>query len=148
MKIEEKDVKSKLDNGWLKAWVMIEALAVKEDISKQSLEELAKIIDREQELGIVKKEFKESTKVEKPLPDIPEAYSTVLEMEILAKSYGSLVRFVMNYGPSAIEILEPKNIKLEVGEAQNVLAEISSMIHRFAQAGLGGIVLSKGGNQG
>ncbi|MFH0890074.1 MAG: hypothetical protein V1836_02945 [Candidatus Aenigmatarchaeota archaeon] len=148
MKIEEKDVKPKLSNGWLKAWVMIESLAVKQEISKQSLEELSKIIDKEQELGIIKKEFKESTKVENPLPNIPEAYSTILELEILAKNYGSLVRFVMNYGPSAIEILEPKSIDIELGEAQNVLSEIANMIHRFAQAGVGGIILSKGGNQG
>ena len=52
----------------------------------------------------------------------------------------------MNYGPSAIEILEPKNIKLELGEAQNVLAEIANLVHRFAQAGIGGVVISKGGN--
>ena len=146
MKIEEKDVKEKLNDGWLRAWVMVESLAVREDISRQSLEELANLVDKEQDIGVTKRELKESHKVEKPLPNIDEAYSTVLEMEILAKNYKTLVGFVMNYGPSAIEILEPKNIKLELGEAQNVLAEIANLVHRFAQAGIGGVVISKGGN--
>ena len=143
MKIEECDVKQRMNDGWLKAWVMVESLATKEDISRQSLVELAKLIEKEQEIGVVKKELKESHKVDNPLPNIAEAYSTVLEMEVLAKNYGSLARFVINYGPSAVEILEPKKIAIELGEAQNVLNEIANLVHRFAQAGIGGVVLSR-----
>ncbi|MBI3412935.1 MAG: hypothetical protein HY051_02530 [Candidatus Aenigmarchaeota archaeon] len=144
MKIEERDVRQKLNDGWLKAWVMVESLATKEDVSRQSLVELAKLIEKEQQIAVVKTEVKESHKVENPLPNIPEAYSTVLELEIVAKNYGSLARFVINYGPSAVEILEPKKIAIELGEAQNVLNDISTLVHRFAQAGVGGVVLSKG----
>ncbi len=143
MKIEERDVRQKLADGWLKAWVMVESLATKEDVSRQSLVELAKLIEKEQEIGIVKKELKESHKVENPLPNVAEAYSTVLELEVMAKNYGSLARFVINYGPSALEILEPKKIAIELGEAQNVLNEIANLVHRFAQAGIGGVVLSR-----
>ncbi len=144
MKVEEHDIKTKLSDGWIKAWVMIESLAVKEDTSRQSLEQLSNLVEKEQRIAIIKKELKESHKVENPLPDIPEAFSTVLEMEIIAKNYTALAQFVMNYGPSAIEILEPKKLQMEVGEAQDVLSEILAMVHRFAQAGVGGIVVSKG----
>jgi len=143
MKIEERDVRQKLNDGWLKAWVMVESLATQEDISRQSLVELAKLIEKEQEIGVVKKELRESHKVDNPLPNVAEAYSTILELEVLAKNYGSLARFVINYGPSAVEILEPKKIAIELGEAQNVLNEIANLVHRFAQAGVGGVVLSK-----
>ncbi|MBI4177644.1 MAG: hypothetical protein HY516_04750 [Candidatus Aenigmarchaeota archaeon] len=143
MKIDERDVRQKLNDGWLKAWVMVESLATKEDVSRQSLIELTKLVEKEQEIGVVKKEVKESHKVENPLPNIAEAYSTVLELEILAKNYGSLARFVINYGPSAVEILEPKKIAIELGEAQNVLNEVANLVHRFAQAGIGGVVISK-----
>ncbi len=143
MKIEERDVKAKINDGWLKAWVMVESLATQEDVSRQSLIELAKFMGKEQEIGVIKTEVKESHKVDNPLPNIKEAYSTILELEILAKNYGSLVRFVINYGPSAVEILEPKRVAIELGEAQNVLNEIANLVHRFAQAGVGGVVLSK-----
>ena len=79
--------------------------------------------------------------VEKPFKNVDIAYSYIVEVEFVAQSFERLVWAVMTFCPSSIEILEPENMKLDMGDAQNVLNSISDIIHRFAAMGIGGIVV-------
>jgi len=87
-----------------------------------------------------KKEFSEIAKVEKPTKNIDLAYSLTCETELITKNFENLVQIVVEYGPSSIELLDPKRLEVNCGEAQAVLNTISQMMHRFAAAGYGGIV--------
>ena len=49
---------------------------------------------------------------------------------------------------SSVEILKPEKYQLSAGEAHNILNTMAEMMHRFAAAGFGGIVIARGGNQG
>lgn len=131
-KDEKKQVEKKLKEGWIKSWIMIEALAVSEDVAKDAIEKLVEKMEKEKGIMIFGKELKGVKKVENVNPKIREAYSQVIEMHMLTPNYDKLVYMIMNYGPSAVEILEPKEIKMDQGEAQGVLNSISTLIHRFA----------------
>ncbi len=141
MEMKEK-IEKKLKEGWIKSWMMIEAMAISEKTAKNALEKHLEKMEKENKTLICDKSFKDIKKVKSPFPKIDEAYSYVVELELLTENYDKLVYLVLNYGPSAIEILEPKKIEMGVGEAQGILNALASLVHRFAAMGSGGIVVS------
>ncbi|MBL7160246.1 MAG: hypothetical protein ISS93_00130 [Candidatus Aenigmarchaeota archaeon] len=131
----------KLKEGWIKTSMMIEVLAVTEEAARSSLEEHVKQMEREKKSLIVKKDFKEIRKVDKPLPNLEVGYSNVVALEVLAADFDTLVFIAMNYAPTTIEIFSPDRIQMDAGEAQGILNSVSDLIHKFAQQGLGGVVI-------
>ncbi|MBI4176592.1 MAG: hypothetical protein HY518_05280 [Candidatus Aenigmarchaeota archaeon] len=121
--------------------MMIESLAVNEEAAKSSLEKHVQLMEREEKIIIYRKLFKEIQKVEKPLPNIESAFSHVVEIEMVSQDFETLTYMVMNYAPSATEILEPNLVKMDVGEAQGILNSLAEMMHKFAAAGVGGVVV-------
>ena len=67
--IQEK-VQKKLKEGWIKSWMMIEALAVTEEAVKSALEKHVKKLGLEKNVIIARKDFKKTQKVDKPFPNI------------------------------------------------------------------------------
>jgi GTP cyclohydrolase FolE2 len=134
-------VNKKVKEGWVRATMMVEAMAMSEDAAKMALEKHIKGIDREDGLIKYKTEWGEMKKVEKPFKNVEVAYSLIVEVEFVAQSFEKLVWAVMTFCPSSIEILEPRNIKLDMGDAQGILNSISDVIHRFAAMGIGGVVV-------
>lgn len=142
IKKEESDEKVK--EGWIRAWMIFEVLAVNEETTKSSLETLMNKLDRDARVKMYNKSFGEIKRVEKPMPNIELGYSLTCEVELISKKFDNLAQIVTEYGPSAIELLEPSKISIDVGEAQAILNSISKVMHDFAAAGAGGIVFIKG----
>jgi len=141
-KLKEKADK-KVKEGWIRAWMMIECMAITPEAAKSALETHTKKMNNEERMLIYKQEFKKIQELEKPLrgKDIEKAYSLVVEIELVSETFERLVALVMNYAPSALEIIEPDNLKLDAGEAQGILNSVSDMVHNFAAAGIGGVVV-------
>jgi hypothetical protein len=139
----EEGINEKIKEGWLKAWMMFEVLAINEKVTKESLESLMNKLEKDSRIKVYKKEFGEIKKVEKPLPNIEFGYSLTCEIELISKKFDDLVQIAIEYGPSAIELLEPSKLNINAGEAQAILTSISQLIHNFAAAGAGGIVFIK-----
>ncbi len=134
-------VGKKLKDGWIKAWMGIEVLAVTSEAADSSLGKHVEKMGKEDCCIIYKQEFKESKQVPNPFKKPEHAYSKVVEVELVAKRFEDLMYLVMNYGPSGVEILEPGEIKLGLGEAQGILNSISELIHKFASRA-GGVIIS------
>jgi hypothetical protein len=130
--------------GWLRAWLAFTALAVNEDVTRAALSELIDKVDADERTKVYKKEFSTLEKREKPLKGIEVGWSGTAEIELVTKDLDSLVQIVMQYGPSAVELLEPSKLTVKAGEAQNILNTVSAMMHHFAEAGLGGIIFVRG----
>ena len=142
--IPKEEADEKVRDGWIRAWMMFEVLAVNEETTKKSLEALINKLDKDSRIKMYKKVFGDIKSVEKPTPNIDFGYSLTCEVELISKKFDNLSQIVIEYGPSAIEILEPAKISLDSGEAQNILNSTSRMLHDFAAAGAGGIVFLKG----
>ena len=142
-KMNKEKVKKRLKEGWIRSWMMVEVLATTKSTAEKALEVHIDKIAKENKTEIVQTEFHETKEVEKPLPNVEKGYSCVVEIEMLTENYDKLVYLVMNYGPSAVEILEPKELRIGAGEAQGILNSVSEMIHKFAAAGIGGLVINK-----
>lgn len=137
-----KKIEQRMKDGWIKSIAMIEVLAVNEEAARESLEKHVERMEKEEHSMIIKKDFRKVEKVQNPHPRIKEAYSNVVEVEMITQNYDKLVYMIMAYAPSSVEILEPSHIKLDMGEAQAVLNSVAEMIHKFAAAGLGGVIIS------
>ena len=137
----KKRIESRMKDGWIKSNLMIEVLAVTKDAARDSLKKHVEKMEKERHMMVFRKDFKEIRKVESPMPNVKEAFSNVVEVDILTQNYDKLVYLIMAYAPSSIEILEPEHLKIDMGEAQSILNMVAEIIHRFAAAGLGGIVI-------
>lgn len=142
--ISKEDADERVKEGWLRSWMMFEVLAVNEKASRESLDSLMKRLEDDNRVSMYKKEFGEVRKVEKPMKDVDVGYSLTCEVELISKKFDNLVQVVTQYGPASIEVLDPKKIGLDAGEAQGILNSISQMMHQFAAARAGGIVFIKG----
>ena len=142
--------KELLEKGWIKAWMMFEVQAVDKDVCSEALKKhIEKMLKREDVRLLESK----STKVEKlPPPEqfkkaleakgIKNLFSQVSEITVLVKNFESLMHVVINYGPTAIEITAPDKIVLNLREMQGSLANVADMMHKFAAAGIGGMLVS------
>ncbi|MEM5778287.1 MAG: hypothetical protein QXD43_00410 [Candidatus Aenigmatarchaeota archaeon] len=142
--ILKEEANEKVKEGWLRVWMIFEVLAINEKTTRESLESLMNKLEKDSRVKVYKKEFGELKKVEKPLPNIEFGYSLTCEVELISKKFDDLVQVVIEYGPSAIELLEPLKFNVSAGDAQTILNSISHVIHDFAAAGVGGIVFIKG----
>lgn len=145
--IEKSVADERVQAGWLRAWFAFEALAVSEDVTRSTLEELVNKLDSDARVKVYKKEFGKAVEREKPFKGIEVGWSITVEVELVAKSFQGLMSIVMEYGPSSIELLEPTKFSVGAGEAQNVLNMVAAMMHEYAAAGLGGIVFLRGSEQ-
>jgi hypothetical protein len=134
----------KVANGWIRAWLAFETLAVNEDVVAKALAELITKLEADARAKIYKKNFSAIERRENPTPKIRLAYSQTAELELVAKNFDDLVGIVIEYGPSAIEILEPGQISINIAQAQGILNTVGRIMHQFAAAGLGGIVFVRG----
>lgn len=136
------DPGKKVKEGWIRSTMMIEVLAITKEAAKSALEKHVKKMEAIKTSHIYKKEFKDFLEVKNPFPNVDKAFSYVVELELVSKDFESLLFLVLNFAPSSVEILEPKDLKLDIGQAQSILVTVAEMMHRFARAGLGGVIIN------
>ena len=141
--ITKKESDEKINEGWIRTWMIFEVLAINEQISKESLESLIGKLENDPRAKVYSKNFGEFRRVVKPIEGVDEGYSITCEVELISKKLDNLIQIVTEYGPSATELLEPTKLKVDVSEVQTILNNISSLVHQYAQAGAGGIVFIK-----
>jgi len=147
--IEREQADEKIRAGWMRVWAGFEAMAVKAETATSGLADLLDKLDKDERVKVYKKEIFEVQKVESPVKSFNEAFSQGAKVEFVVKNIDNLIDVVIEYGPSGLEILEPREIKLNTAEAQAVVNSVAAMMHRYAAAGLGGAILvrAKGENE-
>ena len=140
MHSEEIDKKRK--EKWYEAIFMIEALGIEKEVVKNALERHLDKMSQVRNVYIFEKAFGEIQKVENPMKDVKEAYSQIVETKLLVKDLFTLLSVVLVYGPSSVEIIGPEKKEINIDEVQNVSNILAGIVHQFAAAGAGGIVIS------
>ena len=139
--INEHEAKEKVGEGWIKAWMAFEAISTEPETVKQSLSSLLENVEKDTRLSVFKKgDLKEPQKIDNPfkkLTDLKHVWASSTEVHFVIKNFEDMVNISLEYGPSAIEILEPKSIKLDIRSAQSILNTTSSIMHRITEQLLG-----------
>jgi hypothetical protein len=139
-KLKER-VGKKLKEGWIRGSMMIEALGTTERAAKVGLEQHVKKMEQEDGCIVFNTNFSGLKEVKYPHPKVEKGYSCVVETEVLTENFEKLLYVVMRYGPTSVEIHEPEKISIDFGEAQSIVNSLAEMIHNFAAAGIGGIII-------
>jgi len=146
--IEKEEANEKVASGWIKVWIMFEAMAANIETAEEALRKHVEKFDLDSRASLYKKEEMDGKKVENPpIKGQTEAWSKIIEVELVVRTLSDLIELVIEYGPSATEILEPNEIKIKMNRAQDTLNLVSEMMHRFAAAGIGGILIPRAGSK-
>lgn len=130
--------------NWIDCSMFIEAMAGSPEFVKKSLEGHIEKLSKEKGVFIYEKSFDETDEVDNPLPNIPKGYSQIVEIRLTVKRIEDLLRIVIKYCPSSVEVLSPESIKINITQMQDMLNLMAEIIHKFAQAGVGGVVMASG----
>jgi len=127
----------------VKLWMVFEAVAATEDGVKGSLEDHLERLNNEPNTEIQESNIDSIEKVEKPHPDIEEGYSQVAETIVKTESFEEAISLTLNYGPTYIQIEEPEYYELSLKEGQETLQDVADIMRKYAEMGLGGMLVSK-----
>lgn len=138
--------KKLLEKGWIKVWMLFEVVAVKKEVAESALLEHVKKIKKETSLRVFNENFTSTDPIEPAdhlkAHGITETWSQLAELIIFANDFEALMNMVVTYAPTAIEIQGPSKITLDLRSAQNALSTVTDMMHKFAAAGIGGMMIS------
>lgn len=123
-------------------WMIFEVLAAEEKVTESSLESHVEKLGNEEGVEITETDFDDVKEVENPHPSLDKGYSQVCEVRCSADDFGTLVKIVLNFGPTMIEVEGPDKIEMNLSEMQDSLNLVAEMMHKFLQAGAGGMMIS------
>ncbi|MBI4894405.1 MAG: hypothetical protein HY833_01570 [Candidatus Aenigmarchaeota archaeon] len=133
-----------LDKGWIHARMFFEVLAGSEEVARDSLKKHLGSVKKMENIKIVEEKYEDVVEVD----DAPKqfkgkkAYSQVCEVDVVVSSVENLVYSVIFFGPSSIEIISPKEMRMKFEEVQSMANAVAEIMHRYASAGAGGIIIS------
>jgi len=136
------EIKRRKKDNWFDVWFAIEALGVNKDIVESSMKNHINNLTSVKDALVYETKFSDIIHVEKPLKGVDEGFSQVVEIKFFAKDLTTLLSIVMTYGPSAIEIMGPNKKDISISEVQNISNIVAGIVHQFAAAGIGGIVIT------
>lgn len=134
---------SDLKKGELKALMIFEVLASDKKTTVESLKEHVEKFKSEKVVDVYEEDFDDPKEVDNPHPDLDQGYSQVCETKFKVDDYPSLIQLIVTYGPSMVEIEEPRKVELSLKEAQDALNVVAETMYKFLQAGAGGILLQE-----
>ncbi len=136
------DIDKKRKEGWYEAVFLIEALGVKEEALTKTLKDHVEKFSKTPDTIVYETKYSDVQKVENPFKGVDVGYSQFVEVKFITKTLFLLLNAVILYGPSSVEILGPKNREIKIDEVQNIVNILAGVLHQFAAAGMGGIVIT------
>jgi len=118
------NIREKLDQGWIRSTVVIEVLGKPADYLDKVLKKTIEEMGKRKDIEVLEKKFYEPTPIEK-------MFSTFTELELLFKDMKTLTEFVFEYMPSNIEIIEPKDLKFGLNNANEFINKLTARMHQF-----------------
>jgi hypothetical protein len=136
------EIKKKRKDGWIETWFSIEALGTNKEVVETSLNTHIEKLKKVKEAFVYEAKFSDIARVENPMKNVKEAYSQIVNVKLFIKNVFALINISMVYGPSSIEIIGPHNKSIDMSELQNIANSVAGIVHQFAAAGVGGIVIT------
>ncbi len=123
---EKPNLKEKLAEGHFQAILVIEIMGRPPKYVSDSLKLVIQALEKEDSVWILNKKLFKPKKVKEA-----ELFSTFAEIEILAPSFRRLMELCLDYMPSSIEIIEPKQIRMDLTESTNLLNDLNAKLHKY-----------------
>lgn len=127
MKLSEKQRELIDDAGWINTSIIIEVQGNDKEHTRNALEKIVERLKEEKGVDVYDVHYDDLHELE------GNWFALNTEIKFIAKDFGTLSRIALLYSPAAAEILEPqKELKISVGDAQNILVDISEVVSSLA----------------
>ena len=104
-----------LSKGWMKVWMIFEVQAADKAVCVSSLKKHVRDMGSLDSVEIVDESFADVDKIEAPeglkKRGVSALFAQVSEVTIMARDFEGLVNVVINYAPSAVEVMAPEKIR-------------------------------------
>lgn len=138
----KQETEKRRKDKWYELIFSIEVLAVSRELAESSLAEHVAKLENAPGIFVYEKQHYGVQEVEKPMKDVEKGFSQVVTLKLFIRDLFTTLTAIMLFGPSAVEVLGPDKKEVSVGEAQDIANNVASLVHQFAAAGAGGIVIS------
>jgi hypothetical protein len=140
--LEKEEIREKIEEGWIKAVMWFEVMTSERELAENSLKDHVKSIQNMKNAYILSEKFEDTIEVENPPRNVEKAFSKVAQVELLSKNIETLLFAVIYFGPSSVEIMEPKELTIGIDSMQAIMNSVADVVHKLAASGAGGIVIS------
>ncbi len=130
---EDLDVDGKLGEGGILARLYIGVQGNELESAKKALD--ATVFNRmakEEHISLLEVKMYDIMK-EKAEKKGMTIFSGVAEVKVVADDYRWFVNAIIRYGPSAVEIMEPSDVKLDSEQMHSLVADVSDFVHMYSQ---------------
>ncbi len=126
---EDVDIGAKVDEGGINARLYLGVQGTDEYAAKKALENtIFNRLAKEENMKILEVKLFDIMK-----DDDSDFFNGVAEIEIITDDYRWFANSIMRYGPSAIEIIEPNKVTLNIAQMHNIVADIADFAHMYSQ---------------
>jgi hypothetical protein len=130
---EELDVGGKLNEGGVLARLYISVQGNDLEAAKKAMENtIFEKMASEDNISLLEVKMFDIMK-EKPKKKGEKLFSGVAEVELVADDYRWFVNAILKYGPSAVEIVEPSDVKLNSEQMHSIVADVADFVHMYSQ---------------
>jgi len=105
----------------------VESQAYSEKLVKSNIDTLVEQMEKDQDYKIYA--------VDKSEPEKQgDLFSGFVEVNFSVKDFNSIIRFVLVFGPSSIELVKPRKIEFTAYELQEGLMDLTGWVYKYNQA--------------
>ena len=108
----------------LRLKILIEIQAIEENLLKKQLKEILEAIKKDKNFTVYDV-FKAEIVKE------GQHFASYMEINLSVKNFSSLMRLMVLYGPSGIEVIKPNKIDMSIHELQDGLVLLADIIQRY-----------------
>jgi len=138
----KEEISKRRKDQWIELLFSVEVLAATRNVAETSLAEHAEKIEKSPGIFVYEKKFFDTTEVKNPMKGVEVGFSRAVVMKLFIKDLFTALTAIMIYGPSSVEVLGPGKKEISMSEMQNIANNVASLVHQFAAAGAGGLVIS------
>lgn len=125
--MDQREIKEKLNLGWIKAAIVIEVVGRPAEYIEEALGLAIDKLSQEKDFGLVEKKVHKAEKVQ----ESKTLFSTFGEVEFVVNDFSKLIEIIFDYMPSSVEILEPTNLSMKLEDANAILNDLASRLHQY-----------------
>ena len=120
--MNEKQIKIKINEGYLHIRAIVEVLGNPKDYVDETLKGYVKKIEKDKSFQVLKKEFQDPVEQD-------DLFSAFVELEMLITDSMSLLSFCFDYMPSSVEIMGPTKVIYDSFDFTNFLNDMQARLH-------------------
>ncbi|MGM5480921.1 MAG: hypothetical protein ACQESE_00775 [Nanobdellota archaeon] len=123
--MKSKEIKNHIEEGYLRAAVIFEVVGKPKEHVEKSLKAYLENLKTDEHIKIIDEDFEPTDEMEDGL------FSTIAEVDLLAKGLEKLTWLSINYSPASIEIKEPSTFSFEQKDVDNWLNDLLAKLHEI-----------------